>query len=93
MEATILQDMVRLCNDALAEKAGISSDPENFPTYLKVRMATLVMSHIALIVSHCSKTRVGLSPNLDALDIPEGCCGSSRISSMQKHFVDITAGL
>ena len=37
----ILQNMVRLCDDAFAQKAGINSDPDNFPSYLKVRMIVL----------------------------------------------------
>ena len=44
----VLQDMVRLCDNALAERAGVSCNPEQFPTYLKVRRAVLVSD-----VIHC----------------------------------------
>ena len=50
----VLQEMVGLCDNVLAETAGINSDPENFLTYLKVCMALFVMSQMpsALVSDH-----------------------------------------
>ncbi len=57
----ILQAMVRLCDNHLAQKAGINSDPGKFPTYLQVRMREFIKPHIAIYVSHCSETMVCFS--------------------------------